>query len=123
MRFSAPAIACTIFLPVLAVATEPKIVEVTIVDGGFDPSKASFQPPEVAINVGDTVRWTNKGSLPHTVNEGSTCWDLFKPQSFTSGLIYVNSTFTHTFDKAGEFQYYCMPHCYNGYMKGKVIVT
>ena len=45
------------------------------------------------INVGDTVRWTWTGALPHTVETSSG------PTSFNSGVLSgVGQTFSYTFN-------------------------
>lgn len=78
-----------------------------------------FDPPEVRIKAGETVKWTwISGS--HNVVSGSSC----SPDSkFSSGtrMFSAGATFSHTFDKPGTYPYYCDPHCGMG-MTGKVIV-
>ena len=34
----------------------------------------------------------------------------------------TGSTFTHTFDKAGSFDYFCTPHCKTFAMIGTIVV-
>ena|SRR5688572_5656989 len=78
-----------------------------------------FDPPEVRIKVGATVKWTwVSGS--HNVVSGSSCTSDGK---FTSGANTVGpgATFEKKFDAAGTFPYFCDPHCGAG-MTGKVIV-
>ena len=79
----------------------------------------SFDPPEVHIKAGEAVKWTWVAGS-HNVVSGAACTPDGK---FTSGSSTVGpgSTFAHTFDKAGTYQYYCDPHCGIG-MVGKVIV-
>jgi plastocyanin len=79
----------------------------------------TFDPPEVHIKAGESVKWTwVSGS--HNVVSGAACTPDGK---FTSGssTIGPGSTFSHTFDTAGTYPYYCDPHCGIG-MVGKVIV-
>jgi plastocyanin len=79
----------------------------------------TFDPPELHIKAGEAVKWTwVSGS--HNVVSGAACTPDGK---FTSGSSTVGpgSTFSHTFDKAGTYPYYCDPHCGIG-MVGKVIV-
>lgn len=97
----------------------------------------AFQPVEHEISVGDTVVWGNVGSRPHTV----TAYDDEIPDGATyfasggadsedaalsdwpgSGGIEPGETYSHTFETAGEFGYYCIPHEAAG-MKGTVVVT
>jgi plastocyanin len=77
-----------------------------------------FDPPEVHVKVGQTVRWTwVSGS--HNVVSGTSCT---ADGQFTSGQSgAAPKTFDHTFDKAGTFPYFCDPHCGIG-MTGKVVV-
>ena len=79
----------------------------------------SFDPPEVHIKAGEAVKWT-WASGSHNVVSGATCTPDGK---FTSGSNTVGpgSTYSHTFDKAGTYSYYCDPHCGIG-MTGKIIV-
>lgn len=78
-----------------------------------------FDPPEVHIKAGQTVRWVwVSGS--HNVVSGSSC----SPDgNFTSGASAQGpgTQFDHTFADKGTFPYYCDPHCGLG-MTGKVIV-
>src|SRR5215212_6699812 len=68
---------------------------VTIKDFAFDPKT-------ISVNVGDTITWTNEGPSPHTVSADDA--------SFDSGNLDKGATFSHTFDKAGTFAYYCKYH-------------
>jgi plastocyanin len=72
----------------------------------------AFDPAEVEIKVGQSVRWTNEDDAPHNaVAEGT---DL-KTETFNKG-----QNDSHTFDEAGEVQYICTVH---PQMKGTVTVT
>ena len=79
----------------------------------------TFNPAVVNINVGDQVKWTWYQTDGHTTTSGSSCgvpsgtWNM----SGSSG-----STFTFTFSTAGNFPYYCSPHCTFG-MTGQVNVS
>jgi plastocyanin len=78
---------------------------VTIVD-------FSFKPKSITVNVGDTVVWTNKDSVPHsaTADDGT----------FDTGLLSKNVTGSYKFTTTGTFSYHCTPH---DYMKASVTVT
>jgi plastocyanin len=89
-------------------------VTVTVGSGGF-----IFKPSDVTINVGDTVRWT-WGSSGHSSTSGSPgmptgLWD--------SLVLNQGATFTHTFNTAGTFPYYCVPHGACCGMVGSVTVV
>ncbi|MDX1953539.1 MAG: Ig-like domain-containing protein [Verrucomicrobiota bacterium] len=65
-----------------------------------------FNPANITINQGDTVRWTWIGN-GHTVTSGT------RPTAsglFNSGLRNNGAVFTFTFNDAGVFPYFCQPH-------------
>ena len=79
----------------------------------------SFTPASLTVKVGDTVTWTWAGGN-HDVVSGANCTS---DGSWKSSLqSAAGSTFTHTFDKAGSFEYFCNPHCANSAMKGTIVV-
>ena len=65
----------------------------------------------VVIGVNNTVTFTNKDSVTHTV----TATD----NSFNSGDIKAGQSWTNTFTTPGKFTYYCV---YHSWMKGAIIV-
>ena len=83
-------------------------------------SSNKFTPASLSVKIGDTVTWTWAGGN-HDVVSGANCSD---DKVFTrSALQSANgATFTHTFDKAGTFEYFCTPHCVSAGMKGTVVV-
>ncbi|MDR3686702.1 MAG: cupredoxin family copper-binding protein [Coriobacteriia bacterium] len=60
----------------------------------------AFSPSNVTVAVGGTVTWTNNDSVPHTVTGAD----------FDSGPLSPGKTFSHTFPKAGSFDYKCTIH-------------
>jgi plastocyanin len=72
----------------------------------------AFHPATLKIEVGTTVKWTNKQNIDHTVTANNG--------SFTSGHLAPGQSFSHTFKSTGKFPYHCMIHTF---MKGTVIVT
>ena len=72
----------------------------------------SFSPNPVEVKVGETVTWINDDSGRHTV----TSMDGV----FNSELMARGQSFSFTFDKAGEYPYFCEPH---PSMVGTVVVT
>ena len=79
-----------------------------------------FEPSTLNIKVGDTVTWTWAGGA-HTVTSGANC--MSDNAYGTPGLqSTVGATFTHTYDKAGTFEFFCMPHCVSSGMKGSIVV-
>ncbi len=83
-------------------------------------SSNKFAPVSITVKVGETVTWTWAGGN-HDVVSGANCTDdkLFTRSALQSAN---GATFTHTFDKAGSFDYFCEPHCLSSGMKGTVVV-
>src|SRR5438128_1624279 len=86
----------------------------------------NFSPSVVVINVGDSVRWTFL-SDGHNVVSGSSCGadNRFCSSGDTNCSFAPNAAsgeiYTHVFNSAGTFNYFCTPHCADG-MTGTVIV-
>src|ERR671924_1991573 len=72
----------------------------------------SFSPNPVEVKVGETVTWINDDSGRHTVSS--------KDGIFDSGMMGKGQSFSYTFDKAGQYPYFCSPHLG---MVGTVVVT
>jgi len=69
-------------------------------------------PANTPVAKGDTVLWTNKMNMNHTVTADNG--------SFDSGTFGKDKTFSHVFDTAGTVAYHCKIHAS---MKGKVTVA
>jgi plastocyanin len=87
-------------------------------DGAF-----RFSPGEFEIAAGETVAWVWRAG-GHNVKADSTPGDADwsgtpggEFDTFDEGYVY-----THTFDVAGEYDYYCGPHESAG-MTGSFTVT
>ncbi|HYZ94174.1 MAG TPA: cupredoxin family copper-binding protein [Nitrososphaeraceae archaeon] len=72
----------------------------------------SFNPSPVEVKVGETVTWINDDSGRHTVTSNDGVFD--------SGVVGKEQSSSFTFDKAGEYPYFCEPH---PNMVGTVVVT
>jgi plastocyanin len=98
----------------------PKAARAMTVDVTVGPSgDLVFSPSSVTIHPGDQVQWT-WGSSGHSTTSGSPgmpngIWD--------SGIQNNGATFTHTFNSAGTFPYYCTPHGVCCGMVGTVMVV
>ena len=85
----------------------------------------AFAPNPLNAKVGDTVTWTNKDTIFHTVTSGTGPSDTTHGKEFDSGLsgptalTTQGKTFSHKFMTAGEFPYFCQLH---PTMVGKVVV-
>jgi nitrite reductase (NO-forming) len=85
--------------------------------GAADEFSESEDPADYSINVltvkaGTTVTWTNDDpGMIHTVTSVDGLFD--------SGFLDEGATWSHTFEEAGEFEYFCGPH---PWMRAKVVV-
>ena len=71
----------------------------------------NFKLPDLTINVGDTIEWTNLDTAPHTATAVNKAFDTDRLEKGDAHSI--------TFDKPGTYSYYCTIH---PYMKGTVTV-
>ena len=85
---------------------------------GCDERNQCYIPADVTINVGETVTWSNDDTAAHTVTSGMPADG--PDGNFDSSLFMAGDTFSHTFEEAGEFDYYCMVH---PWMTGSVTVN
>jgi plastocyanin len=90
----------------------PSSAEVNIPEGsgvpGCEEKKECFIPFEVSIAVGGEVIWNNGDTAAHTVTSGNPSDG---PDGvFDSSLFMAGKTFSHTFDEAGTYEYFCMVH-------------
>jgi plastocyanin len=84
---------------------------------GCEEADECFIPSTVEIGVGGTVTWTNDDTAAHTVTSGSATDG--PDGTFDSSIFMAGKTFEHTFDEAGEYDYFCVVH---PWMTGIVIV-
>lgn len=84
-------------------------VNVEIVKNAQTLADKAFSPNPVKAAVGDTVVWTNADTAAHTVTQGDSNAGPTEG-GFDSSLMAPKKTFSHTFDKAGDFAYYCTLH-------------
>ena len=74
----------------------------------------AFSPDTVRVKRGTTVTWVNcenAGIDAHTSTSDTEIWD--------SPFLSPGETYSHTFDDAGQFGYFCTPH---PFMRGAVVV-
>jgi nitrite reductase (NO-forming) len=85
--------------------------QISIVAGSSSPdSKVFYDPPNAEVQVGAEVTWTNnEANMPHTVTSGNA--GEGPTGVFDSGIMMGDgSSYKHTFDKEGEYEYYCTLH-------------
>ena len=84
---------------------------------GCEETNECYIPSTVTINVGETVTWSNDDTAAHTVTSGTASGG---PDGlFDSSLFMAGTTFSHTFEEEGTFDYFCMVH---PWMVGTVMV-
>lgn len=83
-------------------------------------SSLTWNPSDITITVGDTVRWVWH-SLSHTVTNGASLADPALGTLFDAPLTSVNPTFQYRFTTVGVVPYLCRPHASLG-MTGVVRV-
>ena len=71
----------------------------------------TFTPASAAVAVGTTVTWTNHDDIPHNV--------VSPEQKFKSPVLDTDEMFSHKFEAAGTYKYYCSIH---PRMTGQVVV-
>ena len=70
-----------------------------------------FNPQELTVAVGTTVKFVNHDDIPHTVVD--------KNKGFRSKALDTDDSFSFTFANAGTYDYFCGLH---PHMQGKIIV-
>ena len=85
--------------------------------GCEETAQGCFIPSLKTIHVGDTVIWENYDTSPHTVVSGSPLGNV--GLIFDSQIMNPNTSFSHTFDAVGTYDYFCMIH---PWMTGTVVV-
>ncbi|MDO8740748.1 MAG: cupredoxin family copper-binding protein [Candidatus Woesearchaeota archaeon] len=75
----------------------------------------AFSPQAITIKKGSTVTWEQMDSAPHTATSTSSP----SGAAFDSGTLNKGASWSHTFNTAGTYEYYCAIH---PNMKGKIIV-
>jgi plastocyanin len=76
-----------------------------------DINSWGFTPPEVTVNMGESITWTNSGSIAHTATATGG--------QFDTGNLAPGESKSITLSTAGTFAYQCTPH---PWMKGAVTI-
>ena len=75
---------------------------------GCEKANLCYDPPSLIIFTGGEIIWRNDDASSHTVTSGNIIEGPDK--IFDSGLIKAGETFSFKFEKAGQYNYFCMIH-------------
>jgi 3',5'-cyclic-AMP phosphodiesterase len=94
--------------------TDVPLAEDTTSSGSHDIvlDNFSFAPAVTSVAVGSTVTWTNHDDVPHNV--------VSTEQAFKSPVLDTDQRFSHRFDAAGTYKYFCSLH---PKMTGQIMVA
>jgi|GEM_PF-2002590 len=95
MKIQTLLISTLLILSALSVQADGATIDVDIVNFTFDPTP-------LTVCAGDTVRWTNQDSAPHTSTSDTAVWD--------SGTLTTGQQYSFTFVSAGTYDYHCTFH-------------
>ena len=77
----------------------------------------NYVPATMTVKVGDTVRWTNPSDVRHAVTADKSLANdpshVVLPEGaepFDSGNIPPGGLWSHPFEVAGRYKYFCIPH-------------
>jgi plastocyanin len=89
----------------------PETTGSATVTGSVRIADFRFDPTVLTVSRGTVVTWTNYDDAPHTATADSKTWD--------TGMLNKGDSASITFDKVGEYGYYCAVH---PAMKARIIV-
>ena len=97
----------------IAITDVPLAEETQATASGFDViiDNFTFTPATASVAVGTTVTWTNRDDIPHNV--------VSTEQKFKSHVLDTDEKFSHRFEEAGSYKYYCSIH---PKMTGEIVV-
>lgn len=98
-------------------------------------SRYTFEPKTITVETGRTVVWTNDSDIGHTVTayedripgeasffaSGGFDSEAAARNNLSAGMVASGESYEHTFEVAGTYEYYCIPHESSG-MVGTVEV-
>lgn len=93
---------------------EARVFDVVIAKDSY-----AFDPPRIAIEVGDTVRWLNEDTRRHLTSSIPGYGPDEKLEIFCEDL-HPGKICAHTFTKPGRYPYFCFVH---NRMRGEVVVV
>lgn len=67
-----------------------------------DIQKFAFVPKELTVPAGTTIVWTNHDQTPHQIAD--------RAKTFVSKAMDTDDHYSFTFDKPGDYSYFCTLH-------------
>jgi LPXTG-motif cell wall-anchored protein len=123
---SIPLVFVAVIALVVAVALPALAQQTHVVDVQDD----RYAPATIEVIEGDTVRWTQSGSNPHTVTASDGSFDSHPDcnnfaDAAAGNCMAQGDTYEQTFTETGEVDYYCKLHGTSGGagMAGTVVVA
>jgi plastocyanin len=113
LRVSALAVVC--FMGMLSANVFAADVTITAIGNAWDT-------PNVVIDNGDTVTWTNLGATHNVAESANALANVYNGTGFRSGAVGAMNTYQNTFPAPGTYFFLCEPHATVG-MKGTVTVN
>ena len=83
---------------------------------GCEDSNECFDPYQAKVEVGGKVTWSNESGNAMLISSGSPERDG-TTDYFYSGVFWSGNDFSHTFEDAGLYPYFCMIH---PWMQGEI---
>src|SRR5689334_16107145 len=105
MRLRSALLATLVAAVTWAIAAVPAHAKATVVIDSVDTNASQFQPANVTIDVGDTVRWEfDQAATTHTVTSSSSNWSIDESRAPNGAPI------SKTFDTPGVYSFLCKIH-------------
>jgi plastocyanin len=96
--------------------------EVIIVATEDADTPFAFEPAELTVEVGATVRWRNiTTDVFHTVTFTDSLERRRDNGVFNESLFAAGDIVAYTFDEPGTYAYFCQPH--SAFMAGTIVVA
>lgn len=99
---------------------EGDVVEITLTQTDREGQPYAFEPDEVVVKPGTTVRWVWDHDTFHSVTSTNSSQQLRPNGLWDESHSSEGSTVEYTFEENGIYHYYCKPHA--NFMTGTVIV-
>ncbi|MGC1932022.1 MAG: cupredoxin domain-containing protein [Candidatus Nitrosopolaris sp.] len=97
-----------------ASVTSPIGAKLSILVGASTQGNPAYDPTPLSVKKGDSIRVTNKDSVPHTVTNGKDASDPTSGKLFDTSIINAGSTAQVSTAKlsSGDYPFHCSIHPY-----------